>query len=122
MVVVLSCIVAFLLCPLLFEINAFTQETTPSPNLQYGYLENGNMGAFLIQTQVALIGWQPGGFKLAARDGGIGWSAEQHGPRLHLIANNSLFVILMPGRIPSRVSRMPVMQGHASARGRGRTS
>ena len=29
------------------------------------------------ETWLALIGWQPGAFKLGARDRWIGWSAEQ---------------------------------------------
>ena len=51
------------------------------------------------ETWLALIGWQPGAFKLAARDRWIGWPAEQQFRRLHLIANNSRFVILTPGRV-----------------------
>ena len=46
--------------------------------------------------QIALIGWQPGAFKLIACDGCMGWSAEQRLRRLHLIANSSRFVILTP--------------------------
>ena len=41
---------------------------------------------------LALVGWQPGAFKLAARDRWIGWSAEQQFARLHLIAHNARFV------------------------------
>ena len=58
------------------------------------------------ESWVALIGWQPGAFKLAARDGWIGWSPEQQFGRLHLIANNSRFVILTPGRVPNLASRV----------------
>ena len=50
---------------------------------------------------LALIGWQPGAFKLAALDLWIGWSAEQQCRRLRLIANNSRFVILTPERLPN---------------------
>ena len=56
-------------------------------------------------TWLALIGWQPGAFKLAARDRWIGWSAEQQFSRLHLIANNSRFAILTPSRVPNLASR-----------------
>ena len=42
--------------------------------------------ATLGPTWLALIGWQAGAFKLAARDRWIGWSAEQQFRRLHLIA------------------------------------
>ncbi len=55
---------------------------------------------------VALIGWQAGAFKLAARDGWIGWSAEQQFGRLHLIANNVRFVILTRQRVANLASRV----------------
>ena len=58
------------------------------------------------ETWLALIGWQPGAFKLAARDRWIGWSAEQQFRRLHLIANNSRFVLLAPERVPNLASRV----------------
>ena len=57
------------------------------------------------ETWIALVGWQPGAFKLAARDRWIGWSAEQQFRRLHLIANNSRFVILGPRGMPNLASR-----------------
>ena len=50
------------------------------------------------ETWHALLGWQPGAFKLAARSGWIGWSAEQQFRRLHLIANSSRFVLLTAHR------------------------
>ena len=58
------------------------------------------------ETWLALVGWQPGAFKLAARDRWIGWSPEQQFRRLHLICNNSRFVILTPGRVPNLASRV----------------
>ena len=58
------------------------------------------------ETWLALVGWQPGAFKLAARDRWIGWSQEQQFRRLHLICNNSRFVILTPGRVPNLASRV----------------
>ena len=58
------------------------------------------------ETWLALIGWQPGAFKLAARDRWIGWSAKQQFGCLHLIANNSRFVILTPRRVPNLASRV----------------
>ena len=57
-------------------------------------------------TWLALIGWQAGAFKLAARDLWIGWSAEQQFRRLHLIANNARFVILAPRPVPNLASRV----------------
>ena len=43
---------------------------------------------------LALLGWTAGAFKVGARDAWIGWSPEQQFARLHLIANNSRFVML----------------------------
>ena len=62
--------------------------------------------AVVGETWLALVGWQPGAFKLAARDRWIGWSPEQQFQRLHLICNNSRFVILTPGRVPNLASRV----------------
>ena len=58
------------------------------------------------ESWLALLGWQPGAFKLAARDRWVGWSAQQQFKRLHLIANNSRFVILTPERVPNLASRV----------------
>ncbi len=55
---------------------------------------------------LALVDWQPGAFKVGARDRWIGWSAEQQFRRLHLVANNSRFVILTPERVPNLASRV----------------
>ena len=55
---------------------------------------------------VALIGWQPGAFKLGARDRWIGWTAAQQFERLHLIANNSRFVILGAEGVRNLASRV----------------
>ena len=55
---------------------------------------------------LALIGWQPGAFKLAACDRWVGWSTEQQFRRLHLIANNARFVILTPRPVPNLASRV----------------
>ena len=62
--------------------------------------------ALVGSTWLALIGWQPGAFKLAARDRWLGWSAEQQFRRLHLIANNARFVILTPRPVPNLASRV----------------
>ena len=62
--------------------------------------------AILGSIWLALIGWQPGAFKLAARDRWVGWSAEQQFRRLHLIANNARFVILTPSPVPNLASRV----------------
>ena len=45
---------------------------------------------------LALAGWQPGAFKVKARDAWIGWAPEQQFRRLRLVANNTRFLIL-PG-------------------------
>jgi len=57
------------------------------------------------ETWLALIGWHPDAFKRAARDRWIGWSPARQFRRLHLIGNNSRFVILTPGRVPTLASR-----------------
>ncbi len=43
---------------------------------------------------VALLGWNAPAWHLKARDQWIGWSEEQRERRLHLVAQNSRFVIL----------------------------
>ena len=58
------------------------------------------------ETWLALIGWQSGAFKLAARDQWIGWAPDQQFRRLHLIGNNSRFVILTPQRVANLASRV----------------
>ena len=55
---------------------------------------------------VALVGWQAGAFKLGARDRWIGWNATQKHARLHLIANNVRFVLLLSDRVPNLASRV----------------
>ena len=62
--------------------------------------------ATLGSTWLALIGWQPGAFKLASRDRWIGWTAAQQFSRLHLIANNVRFVILTPRPVANLASRV----------------
>ncbi len=55
---------------------------------------------------VALLGWVPGAFKVRARDVWIGWAPEQQFRRLHLVANNTRFLILPGlngGNLASRV-------------------
>ena len=42
------------------------------------------------------MGWQAAALKLAARDRWIGWSPQQRRRRLHLVLQNSRFVILPP--------------------------
>jgi hypothetical protein len=51
-------------------------------------------GATLGESWIALVGWQAAALKLAARDRWIGWSPQQQRERLHLITQNSRFVIL----------------------------
>ena len=51
---------------------------------------------------LALAGWQSGAFKSRHRDRWVGWSEELRYRRLHLIANNTRFVILSPpGGLPA---------------------
>ena len=50
---------------------------------------------------LALAGWQSGAFKSRHRDRWVGWSGELRYHRLHLLANNTRFVILSsPGVFP----------------------
>ena len=55
---------------------------------------------------VALVGWQAGAFKLKARDRWIGWIPQQQFRRLHLIANNTRFVLLPGPHRPNLASRV----------------
>ena len=62
--------------------------------------------ATLGSTWIALIGWQAGALKLTARDRWIGWSREQKLRRLHLVTQNSRFVILPGFHAPNLASRV----------------
>ncbi len=55
---------------------------------------------------VALRGWPAGTFKVGVRDRWLGWFATQRQARLHLIANNTRFVVLDAGRVPNLASRV----------------
>lgn len=55
---------------------------------------------------LALIAWQSAALKCRARDRWIGWSAVLQYQRLHLIANNSRFLILPEARSPNLASRV----------------
>lgn len=57
-------------------------------------------------TWVALLGWCAGAFKVKVRDAWIGWAREIQFRRLHLVANNSRFLVLPAGRIPNLASRV----------------
>ena len=47
---------------------------------------------------LALAGWQTGAFKCAPRDRWIGWRGKKMFRRLHLVANNTRFVVLGESR------------------------
>ena len=54
---------------------------------------------------VGLAGWQSGAFKCRPRDQWIGWKRELQFTRMHLIANNTRFLILgAPGCFPNLAS------------------
>jgi hypothetical protein len=55
---------------------------------------------------LALLGWQAAALKCAARDAWIGWGRVLHYQRLHLIANNTRFLVLPAGRLPNLASRV----------------
>ncbi len=55
---------------------------------------------------VGLAGWQSGAFKCRPRDRWIGWSGREQFRRLHLIGNNTRFLVLgAPGVFPNLASR-----------------
>ena len=62
--------------------------------------------ATLGSTWIALLGWQAGALKLTARDRWIGWSQEQKLRRLHLVTQNSRFMILPGFQVPNLASRV----------------
>ena len=54
---------------------------------------------------LALAGWQTGAFMCAPRDRWIGWRRQEMFPRLHLIANNTRFLVLSnSGVVPNLAS------------------
>lgn len=55
---------------------------------------------------LALVGWQGAALKCQARDEWIGWVPVLQYQRLHLIANNTRFLILPGVRIPNLASRV----------------
>ena len=68
---------------------------------------------------VALVGWAPGAFKVKARDAWIGWAPEQQFRRLHLVANNTRFLILPGfngGNLASRVLSLSLRRLSADMR------
>ena len=55
---------------------------------------------------LALLGWKAAAWRLRARDRWIGWTPEQRGRRLHLVANNARLLILPPWRQRNLASRI----------------
>lgn len=60
----------------------------PLPGAQLRYL------ARYHHEELAVVGFSASAWKIAARDRFIGWSAEQRQKNLHLVINNSRFLIL----------------------------
>lgn len=54
---------------------------------------------------VALLGWSSAALKCQPRDAWIGWPQTLQWQRLHLVANNSRFLILSGIRIPNLASK-----------------
>jgi hypothetical protein len=71
---------------------------TKLPGAQLRYLATAR------EQVVALAGFGAAAWKTAARDHFIGWSAEQRARRLHLVLNNSRFLILPWIRSPNLAS------------------
>jgi hypothetical protein len=55
---------------------------------------------------LALLSFSAPAWKCAARDTWIGWDYRHHYDRLHLIANNSRFLILPAWHVPNLASRV----------------
>jgi hypothetical protein len=77
----------------------------------YHYLgycsEVGNNMRYIAQADehpVACMGWAAAAQKVACRDRFIGWSAEQRLKRLHLVANNTRFLVIP--RVPHLASHL----------------
>jgi len=69
--------------------------------------EVGNNLRYIAQTDehpVACMGWAAAAQKVACRDRFIGWSAEQRLKRLHLVANNTRFLVIP--RVPHLASHL----------------
>ena len=62
--------------------------------------------ATIEERWVALLGWQSGVRRCAARDDWIGWSGPLLAQRLHLIANNGRFLVLPEASFPNLASRI----------------
>jgi hypothetical protein len=64
---------------------------------------------------LALLSFSAAAWKCAARDGWIGWAARYQYDRLHLIANNSRFLILPAHHQPNLASRVLALAEHRVA-------
>jgi Domain of unknown function (DUF4338)/DDE_Tnp_1-associated/Transposase DDE domain len=62
--------------------------------------------ALFEEQWVALLGWGAAALKCAPRDAWIGWSPALRFRRLHLLANNTRFLVLPPWRRPNVASRV----------------
>jgi hypothetical protein len=65
---------------------------------------------------LALLSFSAAAWKCAARDGWIGWAARYQYDRLHLIANNSRFLILPAHHQPNLASRVLALAEHRVGR------
>ena len=55
---------------------------------------------------IGLLGWSAPAWHLAARDAWLGWSDEQRRKRLHFVAQNSRFCLLIDrGQLPNLATR-----------------
>ena len=71
----------------------------PGRALRYVYEHEG--------VWLALVGWQASAWKCQPRDQWIGWSQKMQMARLHLIANNSRFLLMRAGLgVPNLASRV----------------
>lgn len=85
---------------------------------QWHYLKSGRMVGEQLRyvaevngVWVALLGWSAATLKSAPRRAWIGWSLVQERQRLHLLAQNSRFLMLPGNQVPNLASRILALNG-----------
>jgi len=86
---------------------------------EHHYLKNahlvGEQLRYVVEYRgewVALLGWSAAAYHLKHRDAHIGWDANQRRARLHLVANNARFCVLVDRhRYPNLGSRALALNG-----------
>jgi hypothetical protein len=80
---------------------------------QYHYLKNSKLGGaqlrYIVKSHgrpIAFFGFSAAAWKVKPRDDFIGWNSETREKNLHLVINNSRFLILPSIRIPHLASHL----------------